>query len=150
MVQAKNDQVSTKHHPVTYDPSQLIVRIGEAGADKKTYVHINNCEATPIDDDEYTTEKATTGQRGWIRNPEYGGELTIEFSGGLAGYQREHLRGLKGKFIDASAHDQSGTEDSVSLTEGRIVQMPDFSRDDSEPTMELIIQSPFADWGSNA
>ena len=150
MVQARDHQVEKDPHPVTYDPSQLIVRLGENGGDKKTYVHINSCEVTPIDDDEYTTEKASTGQRAWIRNPEYGGEMTIEFSGGLAGYQRKNLRDLKGKFVDASAHDQSGTKDSVSLVEGRIVQMPDFSRDDSEPTMELVIQSPFADWGAES
>lgn len=128
--------------PVTYDPSRLILTINGL-----PYVYVNSCEAAPIDDEEFTTEKASTGQRAWIRTPEWGAELTIEFSGGLPAPRRQQLRMLKNAFITATAIDASGTADGVYLEQARIVQMPDFSRDDSEPTMELVIQSPHAQWG---
>lgn len=129
---------------VTYDPKYTVVEINDIN-----YVHINSIEATPIDDDQYTTEKATTGERAWIRSPEFGAEVTIEFSGGLPGWARTQLRNLIGRKVDVTVQDRSGTNDGVVLTQARLVQRPDFSRDESEPTYEAVFQSPHAEWGSD-
>jgi len=131
--------------PVTYDPEQAVVEI-----DGKNYVNFNSIEVSPIDDEQFTTNKATTGERAWVRSPEWGAELTIEFSGGLNSAQRDNIRKLIGKKIDIIVKDRSGTADGVTLTQARLVQKPDFSRDDSEPTYEAVFQSPFAEWGSTA
>lgn len=131
--------------PVTYDPEQAVVDI-----DGKNYVNWNSVEVSPIDDEQYTTNKATTGERAWVRSPEYGAELTIEFSGGLSSSQRESIRNLIGKKVNITVKDRSGTADGVTLLSARLVQRPDFSRDDSEPTYEAIFQSPFAQWGSTS
>lgn len=131
--------------PVTYDPELAVVEI--AG---KNYVNWNSIEVTPIDDEQYTTEKATTGERAWIRSPEFGAECTIEFSGGLSAGKRKEIRQLIGQKVDIHVYDKSGTADGVSLEDARLVQKPDFSRDDSEPTYEVVFQSPFATWNDES
>jgi len=131
--------------PVTYDPEQAVVEI-----DGKNYVNFNSIEVSPIDDEQYTTNKATTGERAWVRSPEWGAELTLEFSGGLNSAQRNNIRELIGQKVEITVKDRSGTADGVTLTQARLVQKPDFSRDDSEPTYEAVFQSPFAEWGSTA
>ena len=134
-----------RKQPVTYDPEQAVVEI-----DGKNYVNFNSIEVSPIDDEQYTTNKATTGERAWVRSPEWGAELTLEFSGGLNSAQRNNIRELIGQKVEITVKDRSGTADGVTLTQARLVQKPDFSRDDSEPTYEAVFQSPFAEWGSTA
>lgn len=139
----------SKTLPVTYDPELSVLTIASEGGGSKTFVNWNSIEATPIDDEQYTTEKATTGERAWIRSPEWGSEVTIEFSGGLSNSQRNWIRQRIGEKVDITVKDKSGTADGIFVEDARMVQQPDYSRDDSEPTFEVVFQSPFASWTSN-
>jgi len=129
--------------PVTYDPEKSVVEI-----EGKNFVNFNSIDVSPIDDEQFTTNKATTGERAWIRSPEWGAELTIEFSGGLPDWKRKWIRDLIGQKVNVIVKDRSGTADGVTLWDAMLVQKPDFSRDDSEPTYEAVFQSPKAEWGS--
>lgn len=130
---------------VTYDPRFTVVSI-----DEKNFVNINSIEASPLSDDQYTTFKSTTGERAWIREPEFGAEVVIEFSGGINGEDRKYIRERVGKKIEVTIEDKSETNDGVILTAARLVQRPTFSRDDSEPTYEATFVSPYANWGAES
>lgn len=139
-----------ENKPVTYDPEQSVVEINTNQGGRVNFVNFNSIDVSPIDDEQFTTNKATTGERAWVRSPEWGAELTIEFSGGLSSGKRKWIRELIGQKVKVTVRDRSGTADGVTLTDARLVQKPDFSRDDSEPTYEAVFQSPFAEWGSTA
>ncbi|MCF8012291.1 MAG: hypothetical protein K9L56_13525 [Clostridiales bacterium] len=137
-------QTTGQNAVVTYDPRYTVVSI-----DGTNYANVNSIEASPLSDDQYTTFKSTTGERAWIRDPEFGAEVVIEFSGGIASNQRETIRNLLGKKVEVQIKDKSQTASGVTLTDARLVQKPTFSRNDSEPTMEATFVSPYADWGAS-
>lgn len=137
-------QTTGQNQVVTYDPRYTVVSI-----DGINYANVNSIEASPLSDDQYTTFKSTTGERAWIRDPEYGGEVVIEFSGGINAAQRENIRNLLGRKVEVQIKDKSKTASGITLTDARLVQKPTFSRDDSEPTMEATFVSPYAEWGSS-
>ncbi len=128
--------------PITYDPSKIVVHING-----ETFVNINSAEASPIEGEEWQSNRATTGARGWVRTPEWGGELTIEFSGNLPPGKRQSLRNLMDISHEVTVNDKSGTKDGVTLTDAKIVSEPDFSRDDSEATFDVTWQGIHAQWG---
>lgn len=129
--------------PTVYNPEHLIVMING-----EFFPNINSVDATPIDTPELESVRSTTGHRGWTKNPEYGVEITIEFSGNMPANKRNSLRQMKGQAVEISVTDKSGTKDGVTGHNARLINQPDFSRDDSEATIEGVWQAPTAEWGS--